>query len=171
MKSLNNPKNERIGGVMKDKINERMENEAYDKMLEDCNGSGNVEAAALSKTEKGACNDYYACQDYANEGKKACGTCKVKEKSIELFLDEGVMIDLMERYEGNDDWNMFYFAIERHIEEKVKEIKAKQRADILARFPKEIYIRDNPDIDDLGDMRYNEAIASVRKAFESEGKA
>jgi hypothetical protein len=131
------------------------------------NGSGNVEAAALSKTEKGACNDYYACQDYANEGKKACGTCKVKEKSIELFLDEGVMIDLMERYEGNDDWNMFYFTVEELVAEAIASALATQKAKMLALIPKK-------KIDDFWDgvwnRGYNEAIASVRKAWESEVK-
>jgi hypothetical protein len=63
------------------------------------------------------------CEDCRDDIKRQNSTGEVKEaEGVELLLDEGVMIDLMERYEENYDWNMYYFALEKLFTEKLKAV-------------------------------------------------
>jgi hypothetical protein len=66
---------------------------------------------------------------------ESCPDCEskgeVEDEGVELVLDEGVMIDLMKRYEGNDDWNMFYFAVD----ELARKVKTAEQERILTLIP------------------------------------
>ena len=68
--------------------------------------------------------------------------------------------------EANCDLQDLLKEAEKRIAEHDRVIKELEKK-VIAAIPKERYIKDNPDVDDLGDMRYNEAIAEITQSIKA----
>jgi len=149
----------------------RVCNNCYEK---ECEYEKECKDFLIGKCKEG---DWNVCGHYP-ESTNEKPDVKTGEGLSELILDEGVMIDLTERYEGNDDWNMFYFAIEKLASEAltarltaqaaehdrvIKELKEK----VLEAIP----LPYEPDNDQrvLSDdeQGYNKAIAEITQSIKS----
>ena len=59
------------------------------------------------------------------------------EGLTDLILDEEAMIDLIERYEKDDDWNSYFFRLDEIVRNIITREMAQYKTSLLDRLPKE----------------------------------